>query len=349
MKKNLIALAVLSLSGGAAMAQSSVTMYGLADAGVGKIKATAQDETFQQVGIGGVGTDGTNKTQFISGSRMNNSDSRVGVRGVEDLGGGLKAEFNFETGLDLDDGANTTAPNFWARYANVALAGNWGTVKLGRQYNASYLVTTMYELTDTANYSVLGNTYNYTGVGVRANSAFSYMTPTFNGFTAGIGYVNKNDSPPGTPSQQRLSAVDVGALYADGPITVAASANKATHGKTAFQLGGKYNFGNFILAASYNQGVVPGTHLIRRGFELGGTVKFGAFSATLDLTRDTKNEWTLENFGRAQAGLGAVGGRKYTNGLVELKYALSKRTFLYGAYLRLDKTNNYGIGMLHTF
>ena len=343
MKKTLIALAVLGLSG-AAMAQSSVTMYGLADAGVGKMKLTSQmDPVLSAAGVGGdVGdADATNKTQFISGSRMNNSDSRVGVRGVEDLGGGLKAGFNFESGLDLDTGATTTS-NFWARYANVSLSGDsWGTVKLGRQYNASYLVTTMFELTDAANYSVLGNTYNYTGVGVRASSAFSYMTPTFNGFTAGVGYVNKNDVG--------MNAVDVGALYADGPLVVAASANKSTHGKTAYQLGGKYNFGSFILAASYTQAVIPTTHLIRRGFELGGTVKFGAFSATLDLTRDTKNEWTLANLGAAQVGIGPSGGRKYTNGLLELKYSLSKRTFLYGAYLHLDKTNNYGIGMLHTF
>ena len=54
----------------------------------------------------------------------------------------------------------------------------------------------------------------------------------------------------------------------------------------------------------------------------------------MDLTRDTKNEWT---------------GKKYTNGVVEAKYALSKRTFVYGAYLRLDGDNNYGIGVRHNF
>ena len=54
----------------------------------------------------------------------------------------------------------------------------------------------------------------------------------------------------------------------------------------------------------------------------------------MDLTRDTKNEWT---------------GKKYTNGVVEAKYALSKRTFVYGAFLRLDDTNNYGIGVRHNF
>ena len=146
MKKSLIALAVVALSG-AAMAQSSVTLYGVADAGLGKIKSA--------------GNDASNKVQFTSASTMNNGDSRLGVRGVEDLGAGLKIGFNFETGLDLDDGATTTQ-TFWARQANLSVGGNWGTVKLGRQFTPSYLTTAAYELTGTANYSVLGKTYRYT-------------------------------------------------------------------------------------------------------------------------------------------------------------------------------------------
>ena len=76
MKKSLIALAVLGASG-FAMAQSSVTLYGVADGGIGKAP-------------GG-------KTGFVSSnSYTNNGASRVGLKGVEDLGGGLKAGFNFE-------------------------------------------------------------------------------------------------------------------------------------------------------------------------------------------------------------------------------------------------------------
>ena len=228
MKKSLIALAVLGLSG-AAMAQSSVTLYGVADAGIGKIEAGS--------GLAAPLNDASDKTEFISGSMMNNGTSRLGVRGVEDLGGGLKAGFQFETGLDLDNGGNSGA--FWSRQANIWLGGNWGTGKLGRQFTPSYLTTSTFELTGTALYSVLANTYNFAGIGRRANSAFAYITPNF-----------------------------------------------------------------------------------------------GAFTATLDLTRDTKNEWT---------------GKKYTNGVAELKYALSKRTFVYGAFLRLDDTNNYGIGVRHNF
>ena len=316
MKKSLIALAVLGLSG-AAMAQSSVTLYGVADAGIGKIEAGS--------GLAAPANDASDKTEFISGSMMNNGTSRLGVRGVEDLGGGLKAGFQFETGLDLDNGGSSGA--FWSRQANVWLGGNWGTFKLGRQFTPSYLAGTTYELTGDALYSVLVNTYNYAGIGRRANSAFTYMTPSFGGFSAALAYVTKTDL--GLPKD----AWDLGLMYKNGPIGVGLSANKVANSKTNYQLGGKYNLGNFALAASYTQ-ASDQAQLRRRGFGVGASANFGAFTATLDLTRDTKNEWT---------------GKKYTNGVAELKYALSKRTFVYGAFLRLDDTNNYGIGVRHNF
>lgn len=321
MKKSLIALAVLGLSG-AAMAQSSVTLYGVADAGIGKIEAGS--------GLAAPLNDASDKTEFISGSMMNNGTSRLGVRGVEDLGGGLKAGFQFETGIDLDEGGTSTGGpggGFWGRQANVWLGGNWGTFKLGRQFTPSYLTTATYELTGTANYSVLANTYNYAGVGSRANSAFAYVTPNMGGFSAAVAFVSKNDL--GT----NKNAWDLGLMYNNGPIGVGLSANKVANSKTNYQLGGKYNLGNFALAASYTQ-ASDQAQLRRRGFGVGASANFGAFTVTLDLTRDTKNEWT---------------GKKYTNGVVEAKYALSKRTFVYGAFLRLDDTNNYGIGVRHNF
>ena len=84
MKKSLIALAVLAASG-VAMAQSSVTMYGVADVGLVKSNGIS--------------------AQMTSAGLMNNGTSRLGVRGVEDLGGGLKASFNFEQGINQEDGA----------------------------------------------------------------------------------------------------------------------------------------------------------------------------------------------------------------------------------------------------
>ena len=316
MKKSLIALAVLGLSG-AAMAQSSVTLYGVADAGIGKIEAGS--------GLAAPLNDASDKTEFISGSMMNNGTSRLGVRGVEDLGGGLKAGFQFETGLDLDNGGSSSA--FWSRQANIWLGGNWGTVKLGRQFTPSYLTTSTFELTGAALYSVLANTYNFAGIGRRANSTFAYVTPNMGGFSAAVAFVSKNDLPT------NKNTWDLGLMYKNGPIAAGVSANKFSTSKTNYQAGAQYNFGNFAVAASYTQASNP-AKAVRRGAGLGASATFGAFTATLDLTRDTKNEWT---------------DKKYTNGVVEAKYALSKRTFVYGAYLRLDDTNNYGIGVRHNF
>ena len=314
MKKSLIALAVLGASG-VAMAQSSVTLYGVADAGVGKIEAGSP-----------AGNDASDKTEFISGSLMNNGISRIGVRGIEDLGGGLKAGFNFESGLDLDNGNNLgSGGGFWGRAANLWLGGGWGTVKLGRTLNPSFYGTAAWELTGVAIYSVVTNTYNFAGSGARNNSQFSYKTPDFGGLSAEIGYILK-------PDNGDRAKWDMNVIYANGPIGAGLAVNKVKDGKTNYGLGGKYNFGNFVVAASYSQASVG--DLRRRGYSLGGTATFGAFALTLDLTRDTKNELT---------------GDKYTNGLVEAKYSLSKRTFVYGAFLRFDDTNNYGIGVRHNF
>ena len=315
MKKSLIALAVMVASG-AALAQSSVTLYGVADAGIGKIES----------GSGGKSpaNDASNKTEFLSASKMNNGDSRLGVRGVEDLGGGLKAGFTFETGLDLDNGAATSSA-FWSRGANLWLGGGWGRFTMGREYPASYDAGRAWELTGAANYSVISNTYGWAGAGSRNNSQFKYTSPNFGGFSAMIGYMLKADNGD-------RAKWDLGLKYANGPIGVGLGVNKVKDGKTNYALGGKYNFGSFALAASYNQ--TSSGSLRRRGYSLGGQAKFNAFTVTLDLTRDSKNE---------------IGGKKFTNGVLEGKYALSKRTFVYAAYLRLDGDNNYGIGIRHNF
>lgn len=314
MKKSLIALAVLGFAG-TAMAQSSVTLYGVADAGIGKIKSAA------------LGASADPKIEMLGSTAMNNGTSRLGVRGVEDLGGGLKAGFNFEHGLSLENGAgNLSGGQMWSRAANLWLGGNWGTFKMGRTLNPSFYGVATWELTSTANYSVVGNTYGFTGEGPRSSSQFSYKTPNLGGFSAELGYVFKADNGGN-------AKWDLNLIYANGPIAAGLSANKTKSQKTNYALGGNYNFGSFAVAASYNN-VYNATNLRRRGFSIGGTANLGAFALTLDLTRDTKNE---------------ISGKKYTNGVLEGKYALSKRTFLYAAYLRFDGDNNYGIGLRHNF
>lgn len=322
MKKSLIALAVLGASG-AAMAQSSVTLYGVADVGLAKYEGVS--------------------AQMDSAGTMNNGNSRLGVRGVEDLGGGLKAGFNFESGLTLENGDyKGSGGGFWGRAANLWLGGNWGTFKMGRTLTPSFYGVATWELSGTANYSVVGYTYSYAGSGPRNSSQFSYKTPDgLGGFSAELGYVTKTDNCTtastsvsstgaviGVPSVCSGAKWDANVIYANGPIGVGLSANKVKGQKTGFALGAKYNFGSFAVAGSYND-----AHGVRKGVSLGGSAMFGPFTLTADVTRDTKN----------------TAGKKYTNFLLEGKYNLSKRTFVYLAGLRVDSTNNYGLGVRHNF
>ena len=326
MKKTLVALAVLGASGLAA-AQSSVTLYGIADAGVGRI--------------------GKGKTQFVGGNWLvNNTPSRIGFKGTEDIGGGNVVGFTFEAGLSLDDGSNVefsganplfgaSTGRYWDRDANVFVAGGWGAFKAGRQVTPTHISEFAYDLTGLANYSVMRSTYANTGMPAWADAALAYVTPNMGGLQAAVAFVSKHNL--GTPK----NVWDLGVWYNNGGLGVGASVNKGLDdGKTNYHVGGKYGFGNFTVAASYHNSTADGISLpyapdaVRRGFGLGAQAKFGACTVTLDFTRDTRNEW---------------GAKKYTNALLEAKYALSKRTFLYADFLRLDGTNNWGLGINHSF
>src|SRR3990167_5192480 len=171
MKKSLIALAVLAASG-VAMAQSSVTLYGVADLGLVKSSGVS--------------------AQMTGNGVMNNGSSRLGVRGVEDLGGGLKASFNFEQGINGESGATDAAT--FQRAANMALSGGFGRFQMGRTLNPSFFGVAAWELTGTANYSAVGNQFAFTGQGPRTNSLFQYTTPNMGGFSGTLGYIMKPDN-----------------------------------------------------------------------------------------------------------------------------------------------------------
>ncbi|HWH83426.1 MAG TPA: porin, partial [Burkholderiaceae bacterium] len=111
MKKSLLALAVLGAFAGVASAQSSVTLYGTLDVNGRYVKADGQSRSLTQ------STDGINSSQ-------------LGFRGIEDLGGGLKAGFVLLAGVNPDSG--TTNSKFFNRRSTVSLMGGFGEVRLGR-------------------------------------------------------------------------------------------------------------------------------------------------------------------------------------------------------------------------
>lgn len=312
MKKTLIALAAVAATG-AAFAQSSVTLYGVADVSLGKVSAN--------------GTLGyTDDAQLSSNGILNNGSSRLGFRGVEDLGGGLKAGFNFEQGINLESGA-TDAPTF-QRAANMSVMGNFGEIRLGRSLTTTFYSVAAWELTGTANYSVVGKQFGY-GAGARYDAAIMYFSPSMGGFKVGASTNLKGNT--GADARYDLSLG-----YAAGPLATSFAYTTQKNAVQAYSLGAKYDFGGFVVAGSLNDSEFEATGVtIAKGFSLGGTAKLGAVSLTLDVARDTE--------------------AKDTDLLVEAKYPLSKRTFVYAVVLRDGKgkqaTNEtgYAVGVRHNF
>ncbi|HZE92262.1 MAG TPA: porin, partial [Rhizobacter sp.] len=113
MKKSILAAALLSCFASAGMAQSNVTIYGIMDASLARFD------------------DGVNKVNRLDSGR--NAASRLGFRGTEDLGGGLKAVFALESGMDASNGTLSGSGAMWNRWSYVGLEGGFGGLRAGRQ------------------------------------------------------------------------------------------------------------------------------------------------------------------------------------------------------------------------
>lgn len=329
MKKNLPALAVLTLLCGAAYAQSSVTLYGVADVGIGKMSGQ--------------------KTGMISGDMVNHTTSYIGFRGIEDLGGGLKAGFRLEQYVNMENGATASANGFlrqgnetYGRAAHLWLEGGFGQFKMGRSETPSYNAVLAWNIVGIANYSPSMHRYGAAGRRARSSSQFSYKTPVLGGFSAEVAFIAKGDRA------DNANKYDLNVIYENGPIVAGAAYNKIQNAKANYALGAKYDFGMFALSAGYYdirnlEGVsLPtGAKMKLAGFSVGGSVKFDNITLAVELQRQRKKEVYNQNVTEKY--------KKYTEGVVEAKYALSKRTFVYADYLRMENENNYGLGIQHRF
>ena len=327
MKKSLLALAVLAASG-AAMAQSSVTLYGVADTGV--TYTSGKENVYGLTHLGG------------------NTNSRLGFRGVEDLGGGLKATFQLEAGVGIDDGTDyfTGSGMAFRRISKLGIEGGFGAVSMGRELTASYLAVSRYDVFgDTG----IGASLAWkNGYDARTQNAISYYTPTISGFRAGINYgfgeqVKARDS----------RYVGVGLAYDNGPISVgfgydrqnnvdakAAAAlftSKTAQDLSTWQLGGSYNFGVAKAAALYKETKyedIPGSDAPTaklKTFGLGVTAPVGAGEV-----RASYNHHRLTGLGDT------LKADQFSLGYV---HNLSKRTALYGTYAYIKNKDNNGDGM----
>lgn len=293
MKKSLIALAVLAASG-AAMAQSTVTLYGVADIGL----------AYKQ--------DGSTSTTALDSGNLNGS--RWGLKGTEDLGGGLKAIFTIESGFNLDTGAQADAARSFNRQAWVGVDGGFGTVKVGRLMNPIFSNSGTFDPFGDALSGDSARLLNYQGNRTDNTMSYAYAASGFRGEVQyGFGEV------AGNSSASRTLGLVLG--YKNGPIDVVLTSeqvNNATNTDSTkvTLLGGNYDFGvaKAFLTIDSEKGV--GT-VDRRHVIVGAKAPIGQGNAMISYIKRTDN---------AGANLDA---NQWAVGYV---YDMSKRTAIYTSY-----------------
>lgn len=219
-------LATLALGTTAAQAQSSVTLYGILDAGLAYKNLKYGDISQSSAGLA-YGTQ---------------SGNRFGLRGVEDIGNGNRVTFTLENGFDIGNGTMGQSGRLFGRQAWIGVENDaWGLARIGRQYN---LATDYFGALDPfaqgfgqANIgSVFGSTNTY-----RMSNAIKYQSPTMSGVTVGAAYsfatgVDSIYTGNGTTATSgsgynyentnNTRQLSLGAKYANGPVYVAASYDK---------------------------------------------------------------------------------------------------------------------------
>jgi predicted porin len=316
MKKALIALAVLGLTGGAAVAQSSVTLFGVLDADMKYTKT------------GGV------KKKALDSSGLNTS--RFGVRGTEDLGGGLKAGFWLESEVGVDTGVAGNGGAFWGRRATVSLAGDFGEVRLGRNKTASRLHLEDFDPFAFTGLGSVGAVYSNLGSGNgtsygRADNLVSYSLPNnLSGFYGGVD-VSAGEGTNTNKGQSVRLGYKNGPLHVSG--TYASTSNAADNSKFKLtSIGGAYDFGVARPSLSYTES----KYLSRKQQVLTAavTVPVGQGQVVASYT-DAKANGAAET---AATGYTAIGDAKLL--AIGYAYNLSKRTALYTTYSQIDNKGN---------
>lgn len=326
MQKKLIALAVAGLVSGGAFAQSNVTVYGIIDLGYVHDSGNVTPAPSA--------LNGSSANRLTSGV---NNGSRLGFKGTEDLGNGMKAGFTLETGFCADSNAGapnfcTGGNNFMGRTAVVNLSGNFGTVQAGRQYVPGF--TMVLAPMDPFGAGTAGQLENLMNAGAgmanpRANNAVAYVTPTMSGFTGVYAYVF--GEVPGDSAKSRGQTL--GGSYANGPLAIAATyltvndaAGNSGAGLKNTNFGASYDMGMAKLRGIY-QTSKTGVNAVTtdaRDWMLGVTVPMGpGYIAASYVNHDDK---LAVNKDANQTAIGYF-------------YGLSKRTTVYTVLSHINNKN----------
>lgn len=363
MQKSIVALAVAGVLAASAVAQAETTLYGSARIGV---------EYTQGKG------DGEKSSWDVA-----NQASRLGVKGSEDLGGGLSAIYQYEFGVNIDGGTNDLASNTAVdangepakakdgsplnrRLSFVGLQGSFGTVALGRQYRPAYTFVSQY--TDIFNGNIT-NPYSLTSENQRVSDAVAYVTPTFGGFTAaaavlmnGVGTNCK--FPCENSNREDIDAIEVGAGYSNGPLNIGVSYSYQPNGGAAvpsvadvvqgaefshYGIGGSFVTGPFSIGASYEY----------TDFDSGSLGDIQGYGLVLgfDVAPNTTLRGTYGNYRIDSAALGDDNQETWGLGI---EHRLSKRTMVYAEFIDSDASEYTGsfdpkggyyttLGMRHDF
>jgi len=318
MKKSLLALAILGAFTGTASAQTSLTIYGVADVGITRFDNGAVTTNRLDSGI--------------------QSGSRLGFRGTEDLGGGLSAIFTLENGFGIDTGTLGQGGRLFGRQAFVGLSSGFGALKFGRQNNP---IRGAVEGVDPFGIGLAGNASNVFNVyGDRADNTINYSLPSnMGGLKGELAY--SLGEVAGSNSIGRHLGASVG--YAAGPINVVLAHHNqnlvtgtadAGNAKTTF-LGGSWDFNVAKLHAAFavNDGETAAgvTSVDSKDAMLGVSAPVGAGRILASFIRRSN-----DIAGSADADQWALG---YT-------YDLSKRTNFYTSYARTknDAGSSLGVG-----
>ena len=297
MQFKLLAAALCAALPLVASAQSSVTIYGVADA------AIAREDT---------GVANGDRTAINNG---NQSSSRIGFRGVEDLGSGLKAAFNLEAGYLIDTGAGDSA--LFGRRAVVGVEGAFGSVMIGREYTP---VADVASLTDMLGQGFYGSNLSSFGAGRltrRISNSVNYKSNAMSGFKLGAAY-----SAGETTTAASGNLMGVSAQFTAGNLYLGAAYHTlerlATGDDKEMIVGAGYKIGAFEIKANYM--VADPTAANNKYEQLNAGVSYTMGSSKV-FANVNRNE--LENGARA-------------NGIsVAYSYSLSKRTNVYASYATL--------------
>ena len=342
-----VALAALTASMGAFAQTSSVTLYG-------QVAAAIEYKDHQGAGAGGNQWSLGNNEFYVS---------HFGLRGSEDLGGGMKAIFRLESGFNTDTGTNTTATKFWNRQSFVGLdMGQAGTVTLGRQFSAAVdrvvrtldpynaggqgLITTPIALFGVNRFAANGTTYiandnrtddavkyrvSMPSLGLEAGASYGYDDGAGRSYSADVAQTTKEYA--------------IGAAYQkyESPTQLS---NGAVPKATTFLIGGNVTFGGtFKVYLSYVDNKLdsataltgPSTH---NKITILGARYTVAPNIDLSATWYGDKGTDLRNpLGNATAGRD---GKKNTY-IAAVDYYLSKRSLINVAYFRNDLKDGYAL------